>query len=78
MSSFFFGEKVDKHLIHYVDDGLSVIPTQAFNRVGLIAVGEDGRDQGDTLGCDEGSIDQALPRWDTAGGGKPVRLRCGC
>ena len=73
-----FGGKVDKYLIHYVDDGLSVIPTQAFNRAGLIAVGEDGRDQGDTLSCGEGKIDQALPRWNTPGGGKPVRLRCGC
>ena len=36
------------------------------NRIGLPAVGEDVRDQGDALICGEGKINQVFPRWDAA------------
>jgi len=57
---------VERHLIYHVDKSLSVIATQALDHFDFIAVGEDGLYQGDALICGEGTINQALPRWNAA------------
>jgi len=50
-----------RYLIYHIDKGLSVIPTERFDRVNLITIREDFRDQRDTLVCSTGTVKQASP-----------------
>lgn len=52
---------MERDLIYCVDEGLGIVPAEAAGRLNLTTVGEDGRDQGDTLVYCEGAGDQTLP-----------------
>ena len=62
-----------EYLIDHIDKGLGIVPKKMPNNLSLVAIGEDGRDQGDTLICGEGTNDQALPHRDSTGHEKLVR-----
>lgn len=73
MNPFCADERVGKHLIYHIDEGLGVAPTQASNHFSFIAVGEDGCNQGDAFIRGKGAIDQLFPRWNAATREKLVR-----
>ena len=54
--------------MYYIDKGLGIAPAKIPDHLNFVTVREDLRDQGDTLVRSEGTIDQALPRWNTAAG----------
>ena len=56
--------RVEEHLIHHVNDRLSFVSTETLHRLSFTAIGEDGVDQGYTLVCREGVINQPPPRGD--------------
>ena len=51
---------VDAHLVHHIDKGLSVVPTEVTDRVYLLLVREDCLNQGDNFVRKEGTTDQAF------------------
>ena len=54
------------YLIYHINKGLSVISIKRPNRLGILVVREDVRNQGPALGRSGRVINQGLPRWDPA------------
>ena len=51
------------HFVYQVDKGLGIISREAFDRLHLIAIREDGRYQGDALVRGRGRTNQSFPEW---------------
>ena len=62
-----------RYLIYRIDKGLSVAPTQTFNRLSFIGVGEDGCNHGDGLGRGKRAAGQFFPQWNSPANEKSVR-----
>lgn len=56
-----WGESAEGYLVHHVNKGLSVIPTELLDCFCLSAVGEDDLDQIDVPICGNGTTNQTFP-----------------
>ena len=73
MGTFFSGERTGRYLVYCVDKRLSTISTEILDRLSLIRVGENVRNQGDALFCGVMVVDQAFPCWEATACMKPIR-----
>ena len=56
----------EEYLIYHVNEGLSTVSAKSSNQLSFISVGEDGRDQIDSLFRREMTTNQPFPRWNAA------------